>query len=130
MQLQGGRMDKLSPRRRSWNMSRIKGRDTSPENRTKDYLNARLSLPASSLRFAGKTRYRLRKSTEGDFRERLLLARPWLPPWKTSVERPRILGREDRRESKAGSSQCSCAEEEELAGADCLAMPIEEFGEG
>ena len=66
-----------------------------------------------------------------DFRERLLLARPWLPPWKTSVEQLRILGREDRKELKAGSSQCSCAEEEELAEVRLVsAMPIEKFGEG
>ena len=124
-------MDKLSPRRRSWNMSRIKGRDTSPEKIVRKIISTRgyrYRLHRSDL--PGKPDIVFVELTEGDFRERLLLARPWLPPWKTSVEQLRILGREDRKELKAGSSQCSCAEEEELAGADCLAMPIEKFGEG
>ena len=41
MQLQGGRMDRLLPRRRSWNMSRIKGRDTSPEKIVRKIISTR-----------------------------------------------------------------------------------------
>ena len=32
-------MDKLTPERRSWNMSRIRGRDTSPEKRVRSLLH-------------------------------------------------------------------------------------------
>ena len=34
-------MDRLTPNRRSWNMSRIRGRDTAPERRVRSLLHRR-----------------------------------------------------------------------------------------
>ncbi len=68
-------MDRIAPEHRSWNMSRIRRRDTAPEKRVRSllhHLGFRFSLPPKG--FAWQAGYCIARTAYGGFCAWLLLA--------------------------------------------------------